>query len=249
MVIIPSKRLLIKKSYLDSSLPLSSFKAVFFDVGGTLIRVHPSVGDVYARHARSFGYSGSVKVLNEAFHAQWKRMGGIESLGDQSGAEVEKDFWYKLVYEVFQPLGGLDRFEEYFDIIFEAFREKSNWRIYKDVTDSKILETLKKRGVVLGVISNWDSRLISTLENIGLASYFDFILPSALIGSAKPDKKIFEEALRLSRVAPHEACHIGDEIKTDVVGAEGVGIHPILLDRDNRFDKENKITSFMELVI
>lgn len=227
---------------------LSCFKAVFFDVGGTLIRVHPSVGDVYARYARSFGYSGSVKVLNEGFQAQWKKMGGIESLGNQSGPKVERDFWYKLVYEVFRPLGGLERFEEYFDLIFEVFKEKSNWRIYEDVTDSKILETLKKRGVVLGIISNWDSRLIPTLENIGLASYFDFILPSALIGSAKPDKKIFEEALRLSGVAPHQACHIGDEIKTDVVGAEGVGIHPILLDRGNRFEKAEKVTSFMELV-
>ena len=175
-------------------------------------------------------------------------MGGIESLGNQSGPKVERDFWYKLVYEVFRPLGGLERFEEYFDLIFEVFKEKSNWRIYEDVTDSKILETLKKRGVVLGIISNWDSRLIPTLENIGLASYFDFILPSALIGSAKPDKKIFEEALRLSGVAPHQACHIGDEIKTDVVGAEGVGIHPILLDRDSRFEKAEKVTSFMELV-
>jgi putative hydrolase of the HAD superfamily len=229
-------------------LPLSSFKAVFFDVGGTLIRVHPSVGDVYARHARVFGYSGSVKALNEGFRLQWKKMGGIESLGNQSGAKAERNFWYKLVYDVFQPLGGIDRFEEYFDLIFEAFREKSNWHVYEDVIESKILATLKNNGVVLGVISNWDSRLISTLENIGLASYFDFILPSAVIGSAKPDKKIFEEALRLGGVAPQEACHIGDEIKTDVVGAEGVGIYPILLDRDNRFDKAGKITSFMELV-
>ena len=229
-------------------MPLSPFKAVFFDVGGTLIRVHPSVGDVYARYARPFGYSGSVEVLNEGFGAQWKKMGGIESLGDKSGAEAERNFWSELVYEVFQPLGGLDRFEEYFDHIFEEFREKFNWRIYEDVIESEILETLKKRGVVMGVISNWDSRLISTLENIGLAHYFDFILPSAVVGSAKPDKKIFEEALRRSGVAPHEACHIGDEIRTDVVGAEGVGIHPILLDRDNRFDKADKITLFMDLV-
>ena len=170
-------------------LPLSSFKAVFFDGGGTLIHVHPSVGDVYARHARPFGFSGSAQDLNERFRRQWKKMGGIESLGHQSGAEAERKFWHKLVYEVFQPLGGLDRFEEYFDLIFAAFREKSNWRIYEDVVESKILETLKKRGVVLGVISNWDSRLISTLENIGLAHYFDFILPSAVIGSANPIKK------------------------------------------------------------
>jgi len=229
-------------------LPLSPFKAVYFDVGGTLIRVYPSVGDVYARHARPFGYSGSVEVLNKGFVAQWKKMGGIESLRDQSGAEAERKFWSELVYEVFKPLGGLNRFEEYFDLIFEEFRDKSNWRVYEDVIESEILEKLRKRGVVLGVISNWDSRLISTLENIGLARYFDFILPSAVVGSAKPDKKIFQEALRRSGVAPHEACHIGDEMRTDVAGAEGVGIHPILLDRDNRFDKADKITSFMELV-
>ncbi|MZH46425.1 MAG: HAD-IA family hydrolase [Nitrospinae bacterium] len=229
-------------------MPLSSFKAVFFDVGGTLIRVHPSVGDVYARHARPFGYSGSAQVLNEGFRKQWKKMGGIESLGNQTGAEAEKNFWRTLVYEVFQPLGGVERFDEYFDLIFEAFREKSNWRVYEDVIESNILETLKKRGVMMGIISNWDSRLNSTLENIGLAQYFDFILPSAVVGSAKPDKKIFEEALRICGVEPHEACHIGDEIRTDVAGAESVGIHPILLDRDNRFEKEDKVTSFMELV-
>ena len=175
-------------------------------------------------------------------------MGGIESLGNQTGAEAEKNFWRTLVYEVFQPLGGVERFDEYFDLIFEAFREKSNWRVYEDVIESNILETLKKRGVMMGIISNWDSRLNSTLENIGLAQYFDFILPSAVVGSAKPDKKIFEEALRICGVEPHEACHIGDEIRTDVAGAESVGIHPILLDRDNRFEKEDKVTSFMELV-
>ena len=37
---------------------LKNYKAVFFDVGGTLLRVHPSVGDVYATHAREFGFTG-----------------------------------------------------------------------------------------------------------------------------------------------------------------------------------------------
>ena len=130
------------------------------------------------------------------------------------------------------------------------FRDGSNWKIYEDVIESNILEKLKERNAVLGVISNWDSRLTSTLENLQLADHFNFILPSAVVGSAKPDKKIFEEALRLSGVAPHEACHIGDEIKTDVEGARNLGIHAILLDRDNRFDDsvQPKVRSLMELV-
>ena len=231
-------------------MPLSSFKAVFFDVGGTLIRVHPSVGDIYAKHARDFGFSGTADELNKGFRSQWKTMGGIESLGNQSGAKAEKKFWKDLVFEVFQPLGGLDRFDKYFELIFEVFRDGSNWKIYEDVIESNIFEKLKERNVVLGVISNWDSRLTSTLENLRLAGHFNFILPSAVVGSAKPDRKIFEEALRLSGVAPHEACHIGDEIKTDVEGARNLGIHAILLDRDNRFDDsvQPKVRSLMELV-
>jgi putative hydrolase of the HAD superfamily len=230
-------------------MPLSSFKAVFFDVGGTLIRVHPSVGDVYARHARDFGFSGTPDELNKGFRSQWKKMGGIESLGDKSGAEAEEKFWKELVFEVFQPFGGLDRFDEYFKLIFEVFRDGSNWKIYEDVIESQIFEKLKQRGIVLGVISNWDSRLTSTLENLGLAEHFKFILPSAVVGSAKPDKKIFAEALRLSGVEPHEACHIGDEVRTDIEGARNAGIHGILLDRDNRFSEvSQKVRSFLELV-
>ena len=231
-------------------MPLSSFKAIFFDVGGTLIRVHPSVGDIYAKHARDFGFTGTADQLNKGFRLQWKKMGGIESLGNESGARAEEKFWKDLVFEVFKPLGGLDRFDKYFKLIFEVFRDGSNWKIYEDVTKSNIFEKLKERNVVLGVISNWDSRLTSTLESLKLANYFNFILPSAVVGSAKPDRKIFEEALRLSKVEPHEACHIGDEIKTDVEGARNLGIHAILLDRDNRFDDlvQSKVGSFMELV-
>ena len=87
-------------------MPLSSFKAVFFDVGGTLIRVHPSVGDVYAKHARAFGFSGTADQLNKGFRSQWKKMGGIESLGNKSGAEVEEKFWKNWCLRFFNLLEG-----------------------------------------------------------------------------------------------------------------------------------------------
>ena len=231
-------------------MPLSSFKAVFFDVGGTLIRVHPSVGDVYAKHARAFGFSGTADELNKEFRSQWKKMGGIESLGNKSGAKVEEKFWKDLVFEVFQPFGGLEHFDKYFKLIFEVFRDGSNWKIYEDVIESQIFRKLKERKIILGIISNWDSRLTSTLDSLELTDHFKFILPSAVVGSAKPDKKIFAEAVRLSGIEPHEACHIGNEIKTDFDGARNAGIHAILLDRDNQFDEsiQPKVRSFFELV-
>ena len=229
---------------------LKKYKAVFFDVGGTLLRVHPSVGEVYTEFARGYGFSGSPDEVGRQFRRQWKITGGIESLGRQSGLTIEKKFWRDLVFNVFEHFGGLRDFENYFEQVYEAFRKKDCWRVYEDVVDSGILQILQRRGVVLGVISNWDSRLPDTLEAMGLARHFDFILASAVVGSANPDQKIFDEALKLSGVDGGEACHIGDEPETDIKGARQAGVDAILIDRTGRHGDfaSPKINSFLDLV-
>ena len=45
----------------------------------------------------------------------------------------------------------------------------------------------------------------------------------------KPHREIFDEALRVSGCTPGEVIHIGDSYETDVVGARGAGIRPVLL--------------------
>ena len=229
---------------------LSKYKAVFFDVGGTLLRVEPSVGEVYATYARPFGFKGSGKELNRLFHKEWINSGGIESLGKKSGEQAERDFWKSLVFQVFEHSGGLENFEHYFEIIYEAFARKDHWHVFDDVIDSGILEKLKNSSITLGVVSNWDSRLHTILKGTGLAEYFDFILASAEVGSAKPDKKIFIEAIRRSGVKPAEVCHIGDDLLADIRGANSVGIEAILIDRNSKHKKNSlaTISSFQELL-
>lgn len=229
---------------------LSRYKAVFFDVGGTLLRVDPSVGEVYAQHARPFGFIGQAIELDHLFLKEWNQVGGIESLGKKSGEKAEKFFWRDLVFKVFEPSGGLKDFDNYFEVVYKAFSRKEHWHIFKDVIDSDILPKLKRKGVTLGVVSNWDSRLHSILKSTGLASYFDFILASAEIGSAKPNGVIFFEALKRSGVSLDEACHIGDEPRADIQGAKNVGIDAILIDRIGKYKDENIsiVRSFMDLI-
>ena len=228
---------------------LSTYKAVLFDVGGTLLRVEPSVGEVYAIYARPFGFKGSGKELNQLFHKEWINSGGIESLGKKSGEQAERDFWKSLVFQVFEHSGGLENFEHYFEIIYEAFARKDHWHVFDDVIDSGILEKLKKSSVTLGVVSNWDSRLHAILKGTGLAEHFDFILASAEVGSAKPDKKIFIEAIRRSEVNSQEICHIGDDFRADIQGAHSVGIEAILIDRNKKQKNDfTTVSSFQELL-
>ena len=114
---------------------------------------------------------------------------------------------------------------------------------------SGILDQLKNKGIKLGVVSNWDSRLPEILGSMGLAHYFDFILASTVVGSAKPDSFIFEEAIRLSGFASGEACHIGDEIKADFHGARKAGLDAVIIDRDDKHGEEIvTIKSFQELL-
>ena len=229
---------------------LSQYKAVFFDVGGTLLRVEPSVGEVYAKYARSFGFRGSGEELDHQFRKQWSKSGGIESLGKKSGEAAEKKFWRNLVFQVFEPSGGLNDFEHYFETVYEAFTKKDHWHVFEDVVGSGIFDKLKHDGIILGVVSNWDSRLHTILKNTNLSGYFDFILASAQVGSAKPDKTIFVEALRRSGVHSQEACHIGDEPHADVQGAKNAGIDAILIDRKGKHEKGGDIVvrSFLELL-
>lgn len=228
---------------------LEKYKAVFFDVGGTLLKPYPSVGDIYAQHAGAFGFRGSAEELNHQFRAEWKKMGGMESLGG-CDPHVERRFWYDIVFNVFSPFGGLRNFDVYFEIVYHAFTLKDSWRVFEDVLESGVLDTLKQKGVVMGVVSNWDSRLPLILENMGLGGYFKFILASTVAGSAKPDRKIFDEALRQSNVDAQDACHIGDELNADYHGASRIGIKCILIDRHGRHTSPevSRISSFLELI-
>src|SRR5687767_11305088 len=81
------------------------------------------------------------------------------------------------------------------------------------------LDSLRKGGFVLGVISNTDETLVALLERKGLAPWFRVVVSSTAARSAKPDARIFRHALSLAGVAPENAWHVGDDLIADGLGA------------------------------
>ena len=96
------------------------------------------------------------------------------------------------------------------------------------------LQHLRDAGFKLAIVSNWDTPLDPLTERLGIAHYFDIIVAShdARVRSAKPDPHIFNYTLEAVGVSAAEAVHVGDTYEADIVGAQGVGIRPILIDRD-----------------
>ena len=112
------------------------------------------------------------------------------------------------------------------------------------------LDLLRGRGLTLGLITNMNRDGGELAESLGLAPYLDFTVTSIEVGAEKPHPPIFLAALAKAGAEPGEVVHVGDQITSDVEGARGVGISPILLDRDgNHPDVEDcpRIESLMEL--
>ncbi len=224
----------------------SKVRAVFFDAGNTLFEVHPSVGAWYAEVARQYGTVCDSRQVEEHFRAEWD----IRSRGNASSRrqtpEDERNWWRGLVQAVMDRAGGVRRFEAFFDELYELFAGGRVWRVFPEV--ESVLSACRERGLVLGIVSNWDSRLPRICEALGLTPKVDFVLASAVVGVAKPDPQIFHLALRRAGVAAAEAVHVGDSLQEDVRGATAAGLKALWLARATRADAPPEVTKVDSLL-
>ncbi len=207
-------------------------RAILFDAGGTLFRPFPSVGYYYSMVAAKHGCRVSEKDVEAAFRRVWSEHDGIGDLRSHSDEKIEKEFWRKIVTAVFKDFEGLRVFDPFFDELHDLFAEPRVWKLYPEVEE--VLRSLKKKKFILGLVSNWDSRLFKLCEGLGIDSYFDFKVISAVFGAAKPNPKIFLEALKKANVPAADAVHVGDSLEDDIRGAHLAGIQGIWLDRSGR---------------
>ena len=99
-----------------------------------------------------------------------------------------------------------------------------------------MLAALRARGYQLGVVSNADGRVPSTLADRGLAEHFATIIDSHLVGVEKPHPRNFQLALEACGATPAQALFVGDIYEIDVVGARNAGLSAVLLDPLGLYD-------------
>lgn len=80
----------------------------------------------------------------------------------------------------------------------------------------------------LHILSNGFNEVQDTkIERVGMKSYFDTIILSDHIGKNKPDPILFEHALGRANATRQESIMIGDNIKTDIIGAKNSHIDQV----------------------
>ena len=206
-------------------------RAVFIDAAGTLIKTRESVGEVYARHAASFGAAIDPKTTQRIFIDVFTN---VTSPFHEDGPSPDDDreWWQNLVKEILTKSGAPDiDHAACFDALYAHYADASAWTLYPDVVPFLTFCKNLTPQPSLGVLSNFDSRLIGILEGLGIRSDFDSLTISSQIGASKPHARIFESALATHKVNPADAIHIGDCPNADWQGAKNAGINVFKLDR------------------
>ena len=76
--------------------------------------------------------------------------------------------------------------------------------------------------------------------------YFDFEVKASEVGFMKPNPKIFEYALKLTKCKPSEMLHIGDSYDKDIIGAKSVNMNYIWLRHDSKIEKDIKTENIVD---
>lgn len=72
------------------------------------------------------------------------------------------------------------------------------------------------------------------LARVGLDEYFDIVLTARDLGVAKPDPAFFDALLEVCEVLPHRAVMVGDNFRTDIVGAKHAGLRAVWYNPDGK---------------
>ncbi|HVX26276.1 MAG TPA: YjjG family noncanonical pyrimidine nucleotidase [Parafilimonas sp.] len=94
----------------------------------------------------------------------------------------------------------------------------------------EILEYLTANNYVLHLITNgFDSIQYNKLCNSNLTKYFKEVITSEKANSLKPNKEIFEFALKATNANIDESIMIGDNIDADIKGAMNAGLDTVFV--------------------
>jgi len=199
-------------------LPKSGIKNIVFDLGNTL---------VYFDY--SYFFEGVSKLENNLSPAKLKKYFVDNRLDIHIGTgktDIRESF-RKLKKKHDLSIGFNDFHNLYCDIFWENIE-------MKEFLENKLLDS----GLRLFMLSNTDSSHINFINNnFPYVRHIKKRVLSYKVRSVKPDKKIYRHLIKAMNIVPEDSVFI-DDMKPNLVAAEGFGLKTIQYTSHKRFLRE-----------
>jgi putative hydrolase of the HAD superfamily len=135
--------------------------------------------------------------------------------------ESEDDFLARIQQELELDASIIARLEEMYHVHHHLYPETL-----------EVLQELKSKGLMLGLISNSPLTSKERVRELGVEKYFDVMIWSFEHGLRKPNPELFKKGVDALGVRPEDALFVGDSFEKDVKGAEAAGMRGIQIDRN-----------------
>jgi putative hydrolase of the HAD superfamily len=96
----------------------------------------------------------------------------------------------------------------------------------------EVLDVLAPRFPLAVVTDAQSAYARGELHKVGLLDYFDPIVVSGDYGYRKPDRRLFDIAVKEMGVAPGETLYIGNDMHRDIYGAREAGMQTAMFESD-----------------
>ncbi len=219
-------------------------RLVTFDLYDTLIELRPTRWERLAAACARVGIPADVATLRVAdlvAEDYYTEENTIQPIRDRPDREREAfrlaymERWLAAAGMPHDPTTVADLRRAYL-AEFEADPLGGEYRVFTEVMPA--LGRLRAAGVKRAVISNADADVTALCQRLAFAHEMEAIITSALVGYEKPDARTFRAALDHPAIAtaPDDAVHVGDQPRSDGVGALEVGMRAAVIDRYGRQD-------------
>ncbi len=245
-------------------------KAIFFDLDDTLLWDQKSVKDAFSGTCKvaEERYGVNAELFEEAVREEARKlyssyetypfaqMIGINPFEGLWGNFLDDHIDFKKMKEIVPGYRkdawtaglkamGVDDPEFGYELgeRFPQERRKVPF-VYEETFD--VLDILKEKYRLL-LLTNGSPDLQITKLAItpNLVPYFEQIIISGSFGRGKPDPAIFEHALSRMILLKDEVIMVGDNLLTDILGANRAGIKSVWINRHNK--KRNEVNPTYEI--
>jgi putative hydrolase of the HAD superfamily len=206
-------------------------KVVTFDFYNTLVRFWPPLEEIQQAACHELGLTVTEDAITHGYAVAdvlFNRENEDRPLSQRS--DEERLAFFSIYEQLILETAGIP-------VSFGLARQV--WKMAMSVPKDFItfddtvpaLEQLREAGYKVGIITNLRRDVDELCERVGLAPYLDFAVGSQEVGIEKPHPPIFMAVLDRVNAAPEEVLHVGDQVRSDVMGAQGVGMKAVLIDR------------------